>query len=307
MRDFDYVPFMVTASSRPSLTETVDSEPNAKPLNPQLTPQNALTLSSFCDPSFTRLVATQQHIADQASIRFYDQPNRWTNLMLARLVPLVGYIESAATAYNLSPDFLLRILVNESDLNPLAVGPTDDLGLSQVTSDALTLLKGVSSDVKNDFYNPRLFPETFSVFDPDFSICAGAAKLAWAQRQPGVDNELEAYAVYINPIYGLENGTMSEVYLLKTEPLSNLRTMSGRLAAVFALYETEPERLSDLERQLVSIAYSVRDRKISLEAAYTKVFDLTVQNNLNDSEMYQRLLSSYFGVVDTQTLAEANE
>lgn len=314
MRDFDHVPFMVAESKRPNLTITQDpitppedatqaaaTPDQEEPQVSQISSQK--NLSSYCDPSFTRFNASQQTLAQQGDASLYQEPNRWSSLTLARLAPLVGYLESASTAYDVSIDLLLRILLNESYLDPLAVGETEDKGLSQVTSDALTLLKGISTDASVRYYNPRLLPETFSVFDPDFSICAGAAKLAWSLEQQGVDNEQEAYAIYINPIHGLANGKMPERFVLRTEPMMKLQSMTTRTAAVFALYEEEPEALSEIERNLVSIAYEVRSQEKSLADAYTEVFDLIVANDIDDAELYQKVLSNYFSGVDSQTRA----
>ncbi len=304
MRDFDQIPLLLAETARPEpntavpdLTVTV---PNPNPQEPL----KASTISQFCDPSFTRLNSTPRSFADIGDANDYLEPNRWIHLTLARLVPLTGYLETAATSYDISLDFLLRIILNESYLDPLAVGPTDDLGLSQVTSDALTLLKGISTDRSSDFYNPRMFPETFSVFDPDFSACAGASKIAWALRQPGVDNEQEAYAVYINPIFGLANGEMPSLYINLTEKIVNLETMTARLASSFTLYEQAPERLSQLERDLLAIASKVRSQDMTVAEAYAQVFELVKENELNDAEIYQKLLSSYYGSADAKPSLE---
>ena len=76
----------------------------------------------------------------------YQPLSPWGILVLARLVPLLSHLEEAAGAYGLDADLLLRVILNESYLDPLAVGPTDDLGLAQVTSNALTLLRTVALD-----------------------------------------------------------------------------------------------------------------------------------------------------------------
>jgi hypothetical protein len=188
------------------------------------------------------------------------------------------------------------VLLNESDLNPLAVGPTDDMGLSQVTSDALTLLKGLATDDKGTFYNPRLFPASFSVFDPDFSICAGAAKLSWALRQANVDSPAEAYAFYINPIHGLINGEISERHAPLVEAMLKNQGMVHQLANVFAVYAKQPESLSEAEHQLVSLAHQVHSRTLNLKEAYLQTLEIVKANQLDDTEIYQTLLSSYFGV-----------
>ena len=69
-----------------------------------------------------------------------------------------------------------------------------------MTSEVLTMLHALSNDPTSRLYNPRLMPEQFQVFDPEFSVCAGAAKLSWALTQPGADRWGGAYALYINPI-----------------------------------------------------------------------------------------------------------
>ena len=54
--------------------------------------------------------------------------SRWGLLSLVRLAPIAPLIEEAATAYDLPVDLYLTILLNESYLDPLAVGPTGDKG-----------------------------------------------------------------------------------------------------------------------------------------------------------------------------------
>jgi hypothetical protein len=276
----------------PSSQSGIISGHSEIPLEPE-------TLSVFCDPSFTRLSGTKQQLQLVSNTANYLPNNRWRLRMLARLTPLIGYIEDAATAYDVPIDLLLMVLLNESALNPLAIGPTDDKGLSQVTSDALTLLKGLSVNQESIFYNPKLFPASFSVFDPDFSICAGAAKLSWALREPKVDDYAEAYALYINPIHGLVMGETSERHQPLVEVMLKNKGMVQQLGTVFAVYEEQPELLSEAERQLVQLAQRVHSREVSLKDAYLQTLEIVHANQIDDLDIYQAMLSSYFGLAET--------
>ena len=281
LQDYDYLPFMTQQAPEPILTSLAN--PN--------------TLSKFCDPTFTKMASTAPRIFE-GNPDAYAYTSRWYLRMLARLAPLIPYIESASTAYDIPPSLLIKIFLNESDLDPLAIGPTDDKGLSQVTSDALTLLKGLSDDETTGFYNPYLLPETFSVFNPDFSICAGAAKISWALRQPGVDNELEAYALYINPIDGLRNGKISaqhEILTAQINPKGPVDEMTQTLANAIAAYRQEPEKLTQVERDLLSISDRIVTEKLSLEEAYRAAYAIVEAEGISDREMFQRFLTSYFG------------
>lgn len=281
LQDYDYLPFMSQKPAEPVLSVLAKKD----------------TLSKFCDPTFTKMASSTPH-KFEGDADSYLYTSRYYLRMLARLVPLIPYIESASTAYDIPPDLLIKIFLNESDLNPLAVGPTDDFGLSQVTSDALTLLKGLSDDKTSGFYNPYLLPETFSVFNPDFSVCAGAAKISWALRQPGVDDELEAYALYINPIDGLKNGKISSQHQVLTAQIRSdgkIAEMVRVLANAVAAYRNEPEKLTQAERNLLSISDRIVTEKLSLEQAYRETYAIVEAQGINDTDMFQRFLTSYFG------------
>ena len=292
MRDFDD-PFLLQAQAKAAELEAAEVI--------SLRPPEDKTLSRFCDPSFTRLGSVKRSFASVST--GYEPLNLYSLRLLARLAPLAPYLESAATAYDVPVTLLLMVLINESGLDPLAVGPTEDKGLSQVTSDALTLLKGLSWDETSAFYNPRLVPEVFSVYDPDFSVCAGAAKLAWALRQEGVDDWREAYALYINPVHGLVNGEVSERHEPLVAALLLLEDVSLQLGAVFEVFETESERLSRAELDLLKVADDHKADRLSLREAYEAAFEVAEANRLEDGELYQKLLTSYFADEPDDALA----
>jgi cellulose synthase/poly-beta-1,6-N-acetylglucosamine synthase-like glycosyltransferase len=288
LNDHDYLPFMV-----PEQQLAGGSSPSG---DHQETIQVS-TLSNYCDPSFTKIASTTPRTFE-GNADEYLYKGRWHMRMLARLAPLIPYVESASTAYDIPPELLVRIFLNESDLDPLAVGPTQDIGLAQVTSDALTLLKALATDEEGAFYNPRFFDTTFSVFDPDFSVCAGASKLSWAMRQPEVDNDQEAYALYINPVTGLKGGEMSEEHELLTAQIENLKDMAKTLADTIAAYRHAPEKLTEAERQLLAVSEKLAAGELTLEQSYEAVYTLVQVHEINDKDMYQKFLTSYFGETD---------
>ncbi len=254
---------------------------------------NVWHISAYCDPDFASNTSIEAR-AFSGDASAYTALKMGDLLTLARLAPLLGLIENAALSYDLPADLLIRILINESYLDPLAVGPTDDKGLSQMTSDALTMLKVLSQDSRGRFYNPLLFQEPFNVFDPDFSICAGAAKLAWALQQKEVDNEREAYALYINPINGLVNGSISERHAPLTEAIVNLIPATERIANVYAAYKDKPELLSATERSLIDISMAIKDGGMVLEQGYREVYGIVKDAEIPDLEIYERLFSEYY-------------
>ncbi len=273
LNDHDYLPFMVSEQ-----TLSGGGAPSPEPLQ-------VSTLSQYCDPSFTKITSSAARTFE-GNADDYLYKGRWHLRTLARLAPLIPYIESAATAYDIPAELLVRILLNESDLDPLMVGPTQDIGLSQVTSDALTLLKGLATDEKSKFYNPQFFAKTFSVFDPDFSVCAGAAKLSWATQQPGVDNDQEAYALYINPVTGLMRGHISEQHQPLTERILELEDMAKTLADTIAAYRHAPAKLSKAERELLTISEKLGKGELTLEQSYQAIYAVVKDNDINDAAMY---------------------
>jgi hypothetical protein len=219
----------------------------------------------------------------------------WGLLTLARLTPLLALIEQAATAYDVPPVQLLQLLLNESYLDPLAVGPTDDVGLSQVTGDALTLLRSISEGRGSRFANARLFARPFSVYDPDFSVCAGAAKLAWARQQPfGADDEV-AYARYVNPLHGVVDGRVSDRHRPLVDAYVAIRPMAEALAAAVAAYRADPEVVTPAERSLLAVADAVARRELTVEDAYWRTADWVGRFRIDDTAFYERVILGLYG------------
>ena len=253
----------------------------------------ALSVSRYCQASFVPAHARAPRRLE-GSASEYRPLGPWELLMLARLAPLEPLVVEAATAYDVSPRFLLQVLVNESYLDPLAVGRTGDKGLSQMTSDALTLLGAVSADASSPLHNEHLLRGAFSVFDPDFSICAGAAKLAWAARQPGAAGEAEAYALYINPLRGLDGGRVSAEHRPAVDAMLELAPLLTRLGEVYAVYDSDPARLAPFERELVDVSRSVELGTIALPEAYRRSLGVVRAAELDDRAMYVAVLERLF-------------
>lgn len=246
-------------------------------------------ISDFCSVGFTaRPAAESRSLAGNEAA--YEPLTYWQRLVLARLAPLAAHIEEASTAYDVPAELLLRVLLNESYLDPLAVGPTEDLGLSQVTSDTLTLLRALSNDQLSPLANRHFFAEPFSVFDPDFSICAGAAKLAWARSQPGGDDDGFAYARYINPLDGVVRGVVSPIHAELVPAIDELKPMVGALMATIAVYRADPSAVSSDERALLDISRKVAEDRLSIRDAYFAVAGLTHDLGIADAELYDQVL-----------------
>lgn len=225
----------------------------------------------------------------------YAPLSPWGLLVLARLAPLVANLEEAATAYRIEPGLLLRVLLNESYLDPLAIGPTGDLGLAQVTSDALTLLRAISVDPLSPYANPRLFDGTFSVFDPDFSICAGAAKLAWAQGQPGGDDEQLAYARYINPLEGVVRGKVSQRHAELVVAIEALKPLARALGATVEAYRADPASVTDQERAILGVTGLVADGTLNVAQAYFVTAELVRTFGINDQALFDSVRQRLYG------------
>lgn len=293
MRRYDDVPLMIQPSAVVSDMVVSDigvSEVSvSRPRNPV-----GLELSAYCEPEGLPSAAeTPRRLLGDPDT--YQPLSRWGLLTLARLAPLLPYLETAATAYDLPADLYLQVLMNESYLDPLAVGDTDDKGISQMTSDGLTLIKALAVKPENSYYNPQLFAGEFSIFDPDFSICAGAAKLAWAASQPDVSNGQEAYALYINPVYGFVNGRISDTHQPLTQAMLNLAPLAEALANARAVYQSDPARLTDDERKLFNTAAFVGLGHLTLEQAYRVSYEVVGANDLEDEKMYEAVFAHYFG------------
>lgn len=261
-------------------------------------------VSVYCTPGFVAASAAEPHRLE-GDVAAYRPLSPWGILVLARLAPLLTHLEEAATAYDVPARLLLQVLLNESYLDPLAVGPTGDLGLAQVTSDALTLLRAVSVDPDSALANARMFEGSFSVFDPDFSLCAGAAKLAWARSQPGGASDEVAYALYINPLEGAVRGRVSERHAALVAPMLALAPLVDLLSATVATYRSDPERVAPAERALLDVAATVSEEGIDLAEAYRRVADLAVVFEIDDRALYQDVLERLYGTGDTVSTGEA--
>ena len=251
-------------------------------------------VSLFCEPDAVASVASEpRRLGERGGA--YEPLGPWGLMTLARLTPLVALIEEAATAYDVPPVQLLQLLLNESYLDPLAIGPTDDVGLSQVTGDTLSLLRAISEGHRSRFANPRLFAHPFSVYDPDFSVCAGAAKLAWARHQPhGADDEV-AYARYVNPVHGVVDGRVSERHRPLVDAYVAVRPMAEALAAAIAAYRAAPEAVTAAEGALLAVADAVARREATVEDAYRRTAELAERLRIDDAAFYERVIAGLYG------------
>ncbi len=258
------------------------------------TPAPSRGVSLYCEPDAVASAAPEpRRFGEQASA--YEPLGPWGLLTLARLTPLVALIEEAATAYDVPPVQLLQLLLNESYLDPLAFGPTDDVGLSQVTGDALTLLRTISDGGRSRFANPQLFARPFSVYDPDFSVCAGAAKLAWARHQPfGADDEV-AYARYVNPLHGVVDGRVSDRHRPLVDAYVAVQPMAETLAAAVAAYRAAPEAVTPAEGSLLAVADGVARREATVEDAYRRTAELADSLRIDDVAFYERVIPGLYG------------
>ncbi len=253
-------------------------------------------LSPFCPPAavagWSGDGASHQGLA---SDRDYEPLSPWGVLMLGRLVPLLSHLEEAATAYGLDPGFFLQVLLNESYLDPLARGPTNDIGLAQLTSDALTLVSAASADPDSLLRNRELFDGAASAFDPEFSLCAGAAKLAWAASQPGGRDPEVAYARYINPFDGVRDGAVAPTHLEPVAAMTQLGELVGRLAAVVEEYREDPTLVTREERELLDVSAGVGRRRLSVRDAYDEVAALVAEFEIDDRGFYEAVLGELYG------------
>lgn len=265
----------------------------------------------YCSPETVRIAATGERRLEGSAAE-YQELSPWGVLMLARLAPLLTDLERSATSYDVSAGFLLRVLLNESFLDPLAIGPTNDVGLAQMTSDALTLLRSVSDDPRSKFHNPGLFARDFSLFDPVFSMCGGAAKLAWASDQSGGADERVAYARYINPLDGVVNGSVNARIAGSVESMAELAKLTGLLGAAIAAYRQDPESVAEAERLLLDVSSAVADGSLALGDAYRASAELVARFKVNDREFYAAVVARLFedaievGVDDDTYLASSN-
>jgi cellulose synthase/poly-beta-1,6-N-acetylglucosamine synthase-like glycosyltransferase len=256
---------------------------------PRPTPE----LSRFCPPSVLPAPAGEPRRLNSS---VDDGPlGPWGLLLLARLAPLLPHLEEAATAYDVPADLLLQVLLNESYLDPLAVGPTDDLGISQMTTDSLTMLGALAHDPASRFANPSLFPPGFSAFDPDFSICAGAAMLAWSRSQPGGGDAAIAYARYVNPRHGVRRDRVSDRHRPLVEAFEALAPTVRSLAAAVARFREDPAAASAAERELLEVAREVAEGRIAVADAYARVATRAAELGIDDLAFYREVLARLYG------------
>ncbi len=249
---------------------------------------------AFCAPERVVRAGPEAHRL-AAAAPDYRPLSAWGLLTLARLVPIAYHLEQAATAYDVPAGPVLQVLLNESYLDPLAEGPTNDLGLAQVTTDALRLLKALSDDPGSGFTNPGMFARAFSVFEPEFSVCAGAAKLAWSRSQPGGDDLEVAYARYVNPWDGVVAGRVSDRHRPLVDAFVSIGPMVDSLAAVFAAGERDPASLAPAERALLGVADAVAAGRLDVEGAYRQVAALTAELGIEDPGFYERVVPGLYG------------
>jgi hypothetical protein len=250
-------------------------------------------VSLYCEPGAVAAAAPEVRRFGEGGTA-YEPLGPWGLLTLARLVPLVALVEEAATAYDLPPRQLLQLLLNESYLDPLAVGPTEDVGLSQVTGDALTLLRTISEGRRSRFANALLFARPFSVFDPDFSICAGAAKLAWARHQPLGGDDVVAYARYVNPLDGVVDGRVSDRHRPLVDAYVAVRPMAAALDAAVAAFRVAPDAVAPAERALLAVAEAVARHELTVEEAYRRTAELAELLRIDDAAFYERVIPGLY-------------
>ena len=251
-------------------------------------------LSHYCPVGAVASAATApRRLSDDAPA--FVELSPWGLLTLARLAPLLAHLEEAATAYDVPASVLLQVLLNESFLDPLAHGPTDDVGLSQVTADALALVQSLSADTSSGFANARLVAAPSSLYDPDFSMCAGAAKLAWARAQPGGHDDGVAYARYVNPIDGVVEGRVSARHAPLVAAFEAVGPLSDAMASVVAAYRTRPEVVGAAAAALLAVSDEVAAGAIDLEAAYRRIAELVAEFGVRDGSFYVEVLRGLYG------------
>lgn len=251
--------------------------------------------SHYCPPHVVAAAASEPRRLDDDG-RAFEGLSPWGLLTLARLVPLLALLEEAATAYDVPARLLLQVLLNESFLDPLAHGPTDDVGLSQVTADALTLLRSLSTDPGSGLANPRLVGLPFTLYDPDFSMCAGAAKLAWARALPGGEDDGVAYARYVNPLHGVVDGRVSARHAPLVAAFEAVGPLADAMAAVVAAYRQRPEAVDAQAGALLAVADDVAAGVLDLEGAYRRTAALVERFGIRDGRFYAEVLEGLYGV-----------
>jgi hypothetical protein len=265
----------------------------ARPAHPHLPGQHGDAVATgYCPPTEVAGASEPRRLSTQAS---YAPLGSWALMTLARLAPLSHALEAAATAYDVPAVLLLQVLLNESDLDPLAEGPTDDLGLAQMTPDALALLRAISDDPTSPYANAALFARPFNVFDPEFSICAGAAKLAWARGAEGGGDDEVAYARYINPVDGVVDAAVSARHRPLVDAFVRVGGMAHVLAAAFEAYRSDPGSVAPGEAALLEVADAVARGDVDVETAYRQVQEVALDHAIDDVAFFDRVLVELYG------------
>jgi cellulose synthase/poly-beta-1,6-N-acetylglucosamine synthase-like glycosyltransferase len=281
--------------------EAVELEEVARlPLAPTRTPAQAQrsvgaaapTWTGYCPPAAVARASEPRRLSSPES---YAPLGAWALMTLARLAPLADVLEEAASAYDVPAVLLLQVLLNESYLDPLAEGPTDDLGLAQMTPDALALLHAISTDPTSPYANAALFARPYNVFDPEFSVCAGAAKLAWARGAAGGSDDEVAYARYINPIDGVVDAEVSTRHRPLVDAFVRVGGMAHTLAATFEAYRSDPSSVAPREAALLDVADAVARGDLSVEAAYRVVHEVALDHAIDDAAFFERVLIELYG------------
>ena len=255
---------------------------------------SSTAVAGRCDPAIVAGAAGEVRSLSVGSAG-YQPLSGWGLLTLARLVPVAHAIERAATAYDVPPTLLVQVLLNESYLDPLARGQTDDVGLAQVTVDAIRLLRPLAEDTASPFANPHLFGADFNAFDPEFSVCAGAAKLAWSRSQTDGSDDQIAYARYVNPTHGVVDGRVSDRHRPIVEAFERVAPMTVALAAAFDAYRRDPATVAPAERALLAIVDEVATDGLDVEGAYRRVAALAPGLGVADPGFYEGVLSGLYG------------
>ena len=127
-------------------------------------------------------------------------------------------------------------------------------------------------------------------------------------KQPNGGSPANAYALYINPLYGIRDGEPAPVLRVPVGAMLQLEEMVLALGAVFAQARVDPDVLVDSERALVEVAEGVAAGELDLTSAYQRAYGVVREEGLDDTAMYQRVLEQLFGVdpLELEPLASRN-
>ena len=167
--------------------------------------------------------------------------------------------------------------------------------MASASSVATGRASGSRENAASPFANPHLFGEGFNAFDPEFSVCAGAAKLAWARSQPeGADDEV-AYARYVNPTHGVADGQVSARHRPLVDAFVRVGPMAGALGTTFEAYRRDPQGVAPAERQLLDVVEDVATAALGVEGAYRRLAELVSDLGIADAPFFEGGLSELYG------------